>query len=125
MASLQAKHSRSCGAERAWTSFREATNGCTCPHGPLYYVVVREDGRADKIRVGRNRRQAERALRRTCPRGLGSGYRASGRFRAVWESAADAFVSAVFSAWQLLTARPHWQLQRALHLAQGPQQGGR
>lgn len=64
MASLQAKHSRSCGGERAWTSFREATDGCTCPHGPLYYVVVREDGRSDKIRVGRNRRQAERALRK-------------------------------------------------------------
>jgi integrase len=64
MASLQARHSRTCGVERAWTSFRGATEGCSCPDGPLYYVVVREDGRSDKIRVGRNRRQAERALRK-------------------------------------------------------------
>ena len=64
MASLQARHSRRCGVERAWTSFREATEGCSCPDGPLYYVVVREDGRSDKIRVGRNCRQAERALRK-------------------------------------------------------------
>jgi hypothetical protein len=37
---------------------------CTCPDGPLYYVVVRDGARADKIRAGRNRRQAERALRK-------------------------------------------------------------
>jgi integrase len=41
-----------------------ALNGCTCPKGPLYYVVVRDGGRADKIRVGRNRRGAEHALRK-------------------------------------------------------------
>ena len=64
MASLQAKHSRTCGSGRAWSAFSVATEGCTCPKGPLYYVVVREGSRADKIRVGRNRRQAERALRK-------------------------------------------------------------
>jgi integrase len=64
VASLQAKHSRSCAQGRAWTSFGVALNGCTCPKGPLYYVVVRDGGRADKIRVGRNRRGAEHALRK-------------------------------------------------------------
>ena len=64
MASLQAKHSRNCAQGRAWTSFAAAPQGCTCSQGPLYYVVVRDDGRADKIRVGRNRREAERALRK-------------------------------------------------------------
>jgi integrase len=61
---LQAKHVRSCAIGRAWTSFADAPTGCTCPDGPLYYVVVREGARADKIRAGRNRRQAERALRK-------------------------------------------------------------
>jgi integrase len=64
MASLQAKHSRMCATGRAWTPFQVAAEGCTCPQGPLYYVVVRDGARADKIRVGRNRRQAERALRK-------------------------------------------------------------
>jgi integrase len=64
VASLQAKHVRKCAVGRSWTSFAIATQGCTCPDGPLYYVVVREGSRADKIRAGRNRRQAERALRK-------------------------------------------------------------
>ena len=38
--------------------------GCTCPQGPVYYVVVREGRKAYKQRVGRNRRDAERALRK-------------------------------------------------------------
>jgi len=64
VASLQAKHGRSCALGRAWTSFAAAVDGCSCPTGPLYYVVIREGGRADKVRAGRNRRQAERALRK-------------------------------------------------------------
>jgi len=64
VASLQAKHSRNCAQGRAWTPFEAAMAGCTCASGPLYYVVVRDGGRADKIRVGRNRRDAERALRK-------------------------------------------------------------
>jgi integrase len=64
VASLQAKHARSCALGRAWTSFAAAVDGCSCPTGPLYYVVIREGARADKIRAGRNRRQAERALRK-------------------------------------------------------------
>jgi integrase len=44
--------------------FKEASVGCTCPQGPVYYVVVREGRRAYKERVGRNRRDAERALRK-------------------------------------------------------------
>jgi integrase len=64
VASLQAKHSRQCELGRAWTSFADAVAGCTCAQGPLYYVVVREGSRADKIRAGRNRKAAERALRK-------------------------------------------------------------
>ena len=64
VASLQAKHSRACALERAWTRFTTADDGCTCPQGPLYYVVVREGRKAYKQRVGRNRKEAERALRK-------------------------------------------------------------
>ena len=64
MASLQAKHSRQCEIGKAWTPFARAVDGCSCALGPVYYVVIREGGRADKIRVGRNRKEAERALRK-------------------------------------------------------------
>jgi integrase len=64
VASLQAKHSRNCGLARAWTPFRDAVDGCTCERGPVYYVVVRNGSRAEKVRVGRNRKEAERALRK-------------------------------------------------------------
>jgi integrase len=64
VASLQAKHSRHCALARTWTPFRDAVPGCTCSQGPVYYVVVREGLKAHKQRVGRNRREAERALRK-------------------------------------------------------------
>ena len=62
--SLQANHSRSCALGRAWTPFDEACVGCTCPDGPVYYVVVRAGQHAHKEAVGRDRHQAEIALRR-------------------------------------------------------------
>jgi integrase len=55
---------RTCGLQKPWTTFAAATAGCTCPQGPVYYAVVREGNRADKIRVGRSRKDAERALRK-------------------------------------------------------------
>ena len=64
MPSLQAKHSRRCGLGRIWTPFDRATDGCTCPHGPAYYVVVREGEHAHREVVGRDRQQAELALLR-------------------------------------------------------------
>lgn len=64
MASLQAKHVTRCASGKSWTAFSAAMDGCTCPQGPLYYVVVRAGERAEKIRVGRDRRAAERALRK-------------------------------------------------------------
>lgn len=64
MASVQAKHSRRCAGGSVWTAFDRAQDGCTCPEGPLYYVVVREGTRAHRARVGRDRRQAELALMR-------------------------------------------------------------
>jgi len=62
--SLQAKHSRQCALDRPWTPFKGTTKGCSCPQGPVYYVVVRQGRKAIKHRVGRNRKDAERALRR-------------------------------------------------------------
>jgi phosphotransacetylase len=35
---------------------------CTCARGPLFHVVVRDDGKKSQTAVGRNRREAERAL---------------------------------------------------------------
>jgi integrase len=64
VASLQAKHSSRCALGRAWTPFDQAAAGCTCPQGPIYYVVVREGDRAYKEVVGRDRQQAELALLR-------------------------------------------------------------
>src|SRR6266852_607692 len=64
MASLQAKHERGCGGAKAWTRFATALDNCTCERGPLYYVVVRSGKAASKTPVGRNRREADRALRK-------------------------------------------------------------
>ena len=64
MPSLQANHTRRCALGRAWTSFHQATDGCTCPEGPFYYVVVRVGEHTHKEAVGRDRQQAEIALRR-------------------------------------------------------------
>jgi integrase len=62
MASLQARHSRSCRLGRPWTTFADATKsrGCTCT--PLYHVVVRHDDKLIREPVGQNRKEAERAL---------------------------------------------------------------
>ena len=64
MASVQARHARSCANGREWTPLSEAASGCTCPRGPTYYVVIREGTRNHKERVGKNKREAERALRK-------------------------------------------------------------
>lgn len=62
MASLQARHSRSCALGRPWTTFQDATKqkGCTCV--PLYHVVLRHGGQLVREPVGHNRKEAERAL---------------------------------------------------------------
>ena len=75
MPSLQANHSRACALGRAWTPFDQTTDGCTCPEGPLYYVIVREGQHAHKEVVGRDRNHAELALHRL------SAAVAEGRFR--------------------------------------------
>ena len=61
MASLQARHSRSCAIGKPWTPVTQ-TDRCTCKGGPLFHVVVRDGRKAHKTAVGRNRREAERAL---------------------------------------------------------------
>jgi integrase len=64
MPSLQARHSDRCALARPWTPFSEPMDGCTCPDGPLYYVVVRAGDQARKEPVGRDREKAEIALHR-------------------------------------------------------------
>jgi hypothetical protein len=62
--SLQASHGRHCALGRAWTPFDQTTEGCTCPGGPFYYVVVRVGEDSQKEPVGRDRQDAEVALHR-------------------------------------------------------------
>jgi len=62
MASLQARHTRACALGRPWTTFAEAGDGCTC--APSYYVAVREGRKLHREGVGKNRKTAERALRK-------------------------------------------------------------
>ncbi|MBA3375493.1 MAG: site-specific integrase [Actinobacteria bacterium] len=64
MASIQARHTRACALSRPWTTFEQARRGCTCAGGPTYYVVVRAGRRLHRERVGKNKQQAERALRK-------------------------------------------------------------
>ena len=47
-----------------WTPFDQATDGCTCPDGPFYYVVVRDGEQRTRRLLGRDRQQAEIALHR-------------------------------------------------------------
>lgn len=64
MASIQARHTRTCALSRPWTTFEQARRGCTCAGGPTYYVVVRRGRSLHRERVGKDRQQAERALRK-------------------------------------------------------------
>jgi hypothetical protein len=62
MASLQARHQRSCKLARPWTTFAAATkaHGGTCV--PLYHLVHRHGGKLIREPVGQNRKEAARAL---------------------------------------------------------------
>jgi integrase len=51
---------RGCATGKPWTTFADATHGCTCQ--PSYYVVIRDGNRLHRERVGKNRKIAERAL---------------------------------------------------------------
>lgn len=59
MASLKARHTRACG--KGWATFDEA-KGCECR--PTFYVRTSEGGKLHPTRIGRNRKEAERALNR-------------------------------------------------------------
>jgi integrase len=61
VASLQARHQRSCKLY-PWTPFAKATtkHGCTCT--PLYYTHHRAQGKVVREVVGHNRKEAQRAL---------------------------------------------------------------
>jgi integrase len=58
MASLQARHQAKCGLGRAWSTAGDAKD-CGCK--ATYYIV--HGGGKNQERVGRNRREAERALK--------------------------------------------------------------
>lgn len=60
MASLQTKHQKGCSLGRDWS--KPSTPGCSC--APAYYVVIRQGRKSEKIHVGKNKRDAERALRK-------------------------------------------------------------
>ncbi len=64
MASLQARHSRSCALGRPWTTFEASQKRCTCKQpGPMFHVVSRSAGKLVRDPVGHNRKLAERRLR--------------------------------------------------------------
>jgi integrase len=61
MASLHARHSRTCPLAGKWTA--PDTDECTCT--PTYYVISRDDrGKLVRERVGRNKQNARRAHRK-------------------------------------------------------------
>jgi integrase len=63
MASIQARHRRSCATGKPWTPFEKAKlKDCDC--GPTFYIVVHEGKRLHRERVGKDRQIAERALRK-------------------------------------------------------------
>ncbi len=63
MASVQARHTRTCATRKPWTPFaKEAMAGCDCK--PSFYVVVRDGKKVHRERVGKDRQAAERALRK-------------------------------------------------------------
>ena len=64
MASIQARHTKACAIGRPWTTFADAKDGCTCKGGPTYYVAVREGRSVKRERIGKERKAAERALRK-------------------------------------------------------------
>lgn len=59
MASIQTRHSDSCKLD--WKHLNYPREECTCPRGPTYYVCDPEIP-GGKVRVGRNRKTAERKL---------------------------------------------------------------
>jgi integrase len=63
MASLYARHDRTC-ALFEFKRYDEPLDGCDCKRGPTYVVVVAEGRKRRKLTVGKNRKQAERALRK-------------------------------------------------------------
>jgi integrase-like protein len=59
MASVQARHSRSCASGKPWTPIA-SLDDCDC--GPTFYVIVRDGKKLHRERVGKIRRTAERKL---------------------------------------------------------------
>ena len=65
MASLQARHQKSCELGKPWTAVdRARPDGCTCEPGPTYYLVasLQKGGRRS---LGRSFTEAKKALTKT------------------------------------------------------------
>jgi integrase len=62
MASLRARHERSCklGSTERAVPAKGSIEGCDCQ--PVFYVAIREGRKIHRERIGRNRRDADRAL---------------------------------------------------------------
>src|SRR5436189_55028 len=120
MASLQARHSRSCALGRPWTTFAEATKsqGCTC--APLYHTrlrlldVIRE---ANKARTRKTPKGAVPASRETSPATLAKHLRQLG---ACLEAAiAEGYATENPVRRLHKTARPRVQKQRPAYYTDG------
>lgn len=109
MASLQARHQRSCPLY-PWTTFADATkaNGCTCK--PMYHLNLIHNGQRVRKPVGLNRRVAQDALRVT------EGDVASRTYRVVQDITFDEWAQQWFAG---LTGKPgtrqsyRWTIQPA------------
>lgn len=60
MASVQARHLRSCNFSGRWTPAAKTGPGAGCTCRPTFYVVLNHDGKLVREKTGRNRRDAER-----------------------------------------------------------------
>jgi integrase len=61
MASVQARHRRSCSAfSGRWTPAERTGTGCGCTCQPTYYLAIHHGSKLVREKVGRNRRVAER-----------------------------------------------------------------
>lgn len=90
MASVQAGHARDCKIGKRWTP-GTAAPGCSCK--PTFYVVVREGRGVHRERIGKDRQNAERALRKIGSQVDEGAYRPQKRIR--FDAWADRWLDAI------------------------------
>ena len=64
MASIQARHGRTCALGKAWTTFEAAAPGGGCTCRPTYWVTIRDGAKVHREKAGKNRKAAEAQLRK-------------------------------------------------------------